>query len=222
MERWTTRPLAEVCDLNPPKREVRQKLSVDAQVSFVPMEQLGICQKSIQSNGTRSLGEVYGGYTYFAERDVLLAKITPCFENGSVDDSLEVLREVAKDDKRVVVISLARNFGQHPAISAGFEMARGQFVVLMDADLQDRPEDIPALLARFKPGIDVTDVRQVKGLEFDYVILVDVTASQYPADDESRHLLHIGATRAAHQLWVVSTGTPSPLLPAYMFDDPSL
>ncbi|MFO1173378.1 MAG: restriction endonuclease subunit S [Hyphomicrobiaceae bacterium] len=84
MERWTTRPLAEVCDLNPPKREVRQKLSVDAQVSFVPMEQLGICQKSIQSNGTRSLGEVYGGYTYFAERDVLLAKITPCFENGKL------------------------------------------------------------------------------------------------------------------------------------------
>ena len=65
----------------------------------------------------------------------------------------------------------------------------------------------------------VTDIRQVKGLEFDYVILVDVTASQYPADDESRHLLHIGATRAAHQLWVVATGTASTLLPSYMFDE---
>jgi len=65
----------------------------------------------------------------------------------------------------------------------------------------------------FKPGVDVTDVRQVKGLEFDYVILVDVTESTYPVDDESRHLLHIGATRAAHQLWFLATSKPSQLLP---------
>ncbi|MFO0692954.1 MAG: ATP-binding domain-containing protein [Polyangiales bacterium] len=65
----------------------------------------------------------------------------------------------------------------------------------------------------FRPGVEVTDVRQVKGLEFDYVVLVDVNTSSYPADHESRHLLHIGATRAAHQLWVVSTATPSQLLP---------
>jgi DNA helicase-2/ATP-dependent DNA helicase PcrA len=65
----------------------------------------------------------------------------------------------------------------------------------------------------FRPGIDVTDVRQVKGLEFDYVILLDVTESAYPTDDEARHLLHIAATRAAHQLWIVATGTPSSLIP---------
>ncbi len=68
----------------------------------------------------------------------------------------------------------------------------------------------------FKPGVEVTDIRQVKGLEFDYVILVDVTAAQYPVNDESRHLLHIGATRAAHQLWLVAVGTPSRLLPEEM------
>ncbi len=65
----------------------------------------------------------------------------------------------------------------------------------------------------FKAGVDVTEVRQVKGLEFDYVILVDVNRTVYPVDDASRHLLHIGATRAAHQLWVVVTSLPSPLLP---------
>ncbi|HZS41964.1 MAG TPA: 3'-5' exonuclease [Polyangia bacterium] len=58
----------------------------------------------------------------------------------------------------------------------------------------------------FAPGVDVTDVTQVKGLEFDYVILLDVNQSSYPATVESRHLLHIGATRATHQLWLVSTG----------------
>lgn len=65
----------------------------------------------------------------------------------------------------------------------------------------------------FRPGVEVTDVKQVKGLEFDYVVLVDVNTASYPADDEARHLLHIGATRAAHQLWVVATGTASKLLP---------
>ena len=71
----------------------------------------------------------------------------------------------------------------------------------------------------FRPGIEVTDIRQVKGLEFDYVILADVTRSQYPVDDESRHLLHIGATRAAHQLWVLAPGLPSGLIPGWMVDD---
>jgi len=65
----------------------------------------------------------------------------------------------------------------------------------------------------FRAGVDVTDVRQVKGLEFDYVVIVECNRSTFPADDETRHLLHIAATRAAHQLWVFSTGHPSPLLP---------
>jgi DNA helicase-2/ATP-dependent DNA helicase PcrA len=64
----------------------------------------------------------------------------------------------------------------------------------------------------FKAGIEVTDVAQVKGLEFDYAILLDVTASNYPDTLESRHLLYIAATRAAHQLWLIAVGAPSPIL----------
>lgn len=70
----------------------------------------------------------------------------------------------------------------------------------------------------FKPGVDVTDVRQVKGLEFDYVVLVEVSESSYPDDDEARHLLHIASTRAAHQLWLFAVGKPSPLLPQDLKD----
>lgn len=66
----------------------------------------------------------------------------------------------------------------------------------------------------FEPGIDVTDATQVKGLEFDYVIMVDVNTSTYPETDECRHLMHIAATRAAYQLWLISTSEPSKLLPA--------
>lgn len=65
----------------------------------------------------------------------------------------------------------------------------------------------------FTPGIDVTDVRQVKGLEFDYVVILDPTSQNYPEVIESRHLLHIAATRAAHQLWLICSGPVSKLIP---------
>jgi DNA helicase-2/ATP-dependent DNA helicase PcrA len=55
-------------------------------------------------------------------------------------------------------------------------------------------------------------VAQVKGLEFDYVILVEVSAGTYPDTAAARRLLHVGATRAIHQLWVTSVATPSPLI----------
>jgi len=66
----------------------------------------------------------------------------------------------------------------------------------------------------FAPGIEVTEIEQVKGLEFDYVILVDVTSLNFPETAASRRLLHVGATRAIHQLWLTSVGTPSSLVAA--------
>jgi DNA helicase-2/ATP-dependent DNA helicase PcrA len=70
----------------------------------------------------------------------------------------------------------------------------------------------------FRPGVDVTEIKQVKGLEFDYVVIVDANESVFPGSDEIRHLLHIGATRAAHQLWILVTGKPSPLLSTKLLD----
>ena len=58
----------------------------------------------------------------------------------------------------------------------------------------------------------MTEIEQVKGLEFDYVVLVDATADAYPDDSPSRRRLHVGATRAVHQLWITSVGTPSALV----------
>jgi DNA helicase-2/ATP-dependent DNA helicase PcrA len=66
----------------------------------------------------------------------------------------------------------------------------------------------------FAPGVEVAEIEQAKGLEFDYVVLVDVSAASLPADARSRRLLHVGATRAIHQLWVTHTGPASPLLAA--------
>jgi len=64
----------------------------------------------------------------------------------------------------------------------------------------------------FEAGVEVTDVEQVKGLEFDYVIVVDVDATRYPDSDPARRRLHVAATRAIHQLWLTCLGTPSPMV----------
>ena len=65
----------------------------------------------------------------------------------------------------------------------------------------------------FSPGIDVTDIYQIKGLEYDYIVVLEPTAAHYPDTIESRHLLHVATTRAAYQLWLIASDTPSPLLP---------
>ncbi len=61
-------------------------------------------------------------------------------------------------------------------------------------------------------AVRILTVHQAKGLEFDYVVLADVSAEHYPDIPEARRRLHVGATRAVHQLWLTSVGTPSPLL----------
>lgn len=81
---WQTRALAEACEIKPKKSEVRVRLSGEDLVSFVPMEDLGVDQKSPVPTQKRALSDVIGSYTYFADGDVLLAKITPCFENGKL------------------------------------------------------------------------------------------------------------------------------------------
>ena len=68
------------------------------------------------------------------------------------EGSLDTLRRLARDDPRVAVLDLERNVGQHRAVLAGLAKARGRAVVVMDADLQDPPEEIPRLLSRLQAG----------------------------------------------------------------------
>lgn len=89
-----------------------------------------------------------------------LAAITPEFEillvnDASPDGAWEVIRELADTDVRVRGINLSRNFGQHFAITAGLDHARGDWVVVMDCDLQHRPEEIPKLYRKAQEGYDL-------------------------------------------------------------------
>lgn len=70
----------------------------------------------------------------------------------------------------------------------------------------------------FAPGIDVVEVDQVKGLEFDYVVVIEASAFEYPDSPHHQRLLHVAATRAVHQLWLTCVDTPSPLLPEVLTD----
>ena len=66
-------------------------------------------------------------------------------EDGSPDDSWNKIEAICKLDKKVKGIKLSKNFGQHPAIAAGLKASCGEWVVVMDCDLQDRPSEIPNL-----------------------------------------------------------------------------
>jgi glycosyltransferase involved in cell wall biosynthesis len=71
-------------------------------------------------------------------------------DDGSTDRTLSLLEKIQADDKRVIVLSLRRNFGQTAAFAAGFDFARGDVVVTMDGDLQNDPADIPKLVEMIK------------------------------------------------------------------------
>ena len=95
--------LSEVCQINPPKKEAKQKLSESDLVSFVPMNNLGIGTKEIVLDENRPFGEVVGSYTYFSENEVLLAKITPCFENGKLGIARDLTNGIGFGSSEYVV-----------------------------------------------------------------------------------------------------------------------
>jgi dolichol-phosphate mannosyltransferase len=76
-------------------------------------------------------------------------------DDGSCDQTPEILRQLQTSDSRVRVVSLSRNFGHQIAVTAGLEHARGDAVVIIDADLQDPPELIPEMIARWRDGYHV-------------------------------------------------------------------
>jgi len=98
-----TKKLNEISIIRPPKNEAKEKLNVSSMVSFAPMEDLGINQKYMIPEKEKKLIDVYGGYTYFAENDVLLAKITPCFENGKLGIAKELMNSIGFGSSEYIV-----------------------------------------------------------------------------------------------------------------------
>lgn len=96
-----------------------------------------------------------------------IEKISPDYEiilvnDASPDGAWDTIVELARKDHRVKGINLSRNFGQHYAITAGLAHCSGDWVVVMDGDLQDRPEEICKLYNKIKEGFDVAFGRRIK------------------------------------------------------------
>jgi polyisoprenyl-phosphate glycosyltransferase len=83
-------------------------------------------------------------------------------EDCGGDRSWEIIEELARADRRIKGIRFSRNFGQHYGISAGVDRCDGDWLVVMDCDLQDRPEEIPRLYAKAREGYDVVLARRGK------------------------------------------------------------
>jgi len=78
-------------------------------------------------------------------------------DDGSTDATLALLLQEQKERPGLLVVSLARNFGQHAAVMAGFAEARGEWIVTLDADLQNPPEEIPRVVAALRAGHDLVN-----------------------------------------------------------------
>ena len=95
-----------------------------------------------------------------ARLDVSLSRVDPNYEIILVEDcggdrSWEKIIELSRQDSRIKGIQFSRNFGQHYGITAGLDISEGQWVVVMDCDLQDAPEEIPRLYAKAQEGFDI-------------------------------------------------------------------
>jgi len=96
----------------------------------------------------------------FAQLVRVLEELDLCYEiiavdDGSSDNSFAILKQLYKESPRIKIVRFRRNFGQTAAFAAGFDHARGEVVVTMDADLQNDPADIPRLLDKMAEGYDV-------------------------------------------------------------------
>jgi dolichol-phosphate mannosyltransferase len=83
-------------------------------------------------------------------------------EDGSPDRSWEKMQAVSAQNARVVSVKLSRNFGQHYAITAGLSIARGEWIVVMDCDLQDVPAEIPRLFSKANEGFDLVFAQRIE------------------------------------------------------------
>ena len=107
-------------------------------------------------NEQATLSELYRRLTHVLSENLAELAYEIVFVNdGSIDGSIQILSELHADDPVVKVVNLSRNFGHQAALTAGLDYAKGDAVICMDGDVQDPPEIIPTLVARWRDGNDV-------------------------------------------------------------------
>lgn len=106
-------------------------------------------------NEAESLRELTDKIVAVLQREKIYDYEIIFIDDGSTDNSFDVIKNLRKTNNRIHCVRFRRNYGKSAALSVGFEIAKGKFVVTMDADLQDDPEEIPNLLGKLKEGYDL-------------------------------------------------------------------
>ncbi len=125
-------------------------------------------------------------------------------DDGSCDNTLDLLKAIAQKDSHVVMIELRKNFGQTPALAAGFDNARGDIIISMDGDLQHLPEEIPNFLAKLNEGYDVVSGWRVRRVDNLIMRKIPSRAANWLASKVSGVEIHdFGTTFKAYKRQVI-------------------
>ena len=125
--------------------------------------------------------------------------------DGSRDRSLELLREAAVRDPHIVVIDFNRNYGQHSAVFAGFDEARGEIIVTLDAAQQNPPEEIGKLVAKMEEGYDVVGSVRIKRKDSFFRRMASRLVNRVTSMATGVHLSDYGCMLRAYRRGVVKT-----------------
>ena len=188
-----------------------KKLLSELKIEATAIEPLRVSYRSTAEITTFSRG-VLGPLAHAGDEEPIVTRHGPPVELFSfaspgecVAFLADALRELARIDPHANVALMARFPEQADLYFDG--LSRAEVPRLRRVAAQD---------FTWEPGVDVTDVRQTKGLEFDEVVLLETNAASYPESAPARHALYVGATRAANQLWCTTSGPTSPLVSAAM------
>ncbi|NMB74416.1 MAG: AAA family ATPase [Myxococcales bacterium] len=172
-------------------------------VEVSPLQVSYRCTRPILEFARAVLGEFAPPDTPRAVREGAPVELLRAGSRGAAMTFLsDALSDLARREPRASVAVLARDATQ----------ARQAYQILAAADLPGLRLALDQDFA-FTPAIEVSEIAQSKGLEFDYVILLNPNPVNFPPTRMARQLWHVGATRAIHQLWVVCWDPPSPALP---------
>ncbi len=148
----------------------------------------------------------------------ILGSLAPPKPPATIRDGLPVARTLFPDEGQMVVFlseTLTNLVLNEPLASIALITKTWDYALSLYKLLEDLPKIrlVEGGEFEFRPGIDITPASEVKGLEFDYVIVPDANLASYLDKPEDRRLLHVAATRAIHQLWIISVGRESLILP---------
>ena len=125
-------------------------------------------------------------------------------DDGSKDGTFRQLSEIARDDDRVVVVRLRRNFGQTAALKAGFDHSQGEIIISMDGDLQHDPAEIPRFIEKMKEGYDIVSGWRVERTD----ALAYPAVSQPRGQSDHGQAFARGTARLWHHVQGVSPRNP--------------